>query len=158
MERSSSFTGNGFYRLREQTTEGSTVWQVTTYGIFILCPSIPLPEAYPKRPPRNTERTMCAAYSRCVSFTHKTANNLQGRQQERDVHCVPTVHSVTTRTVSESCSANHRTAQMGLQLCEEPEKKELGGNTPNSQRPSGAIRPSSWSRKSQYCVITFIRY
>lgn len=45
---------------------------------------------------------------------------------------------------------------MGLQLCEEPEKKELGGNTPNSQRPSGMIPAASWSQKSQYCVITFI--
>lgn len=32
-----------------------------------------------------------------------------------------------------SQSANHGMAQMGLQLREEPEKKGLGGNTPNFQ-------------------------
>lgn len=57
-------------------------------GIVTLCPRIPLLEAYPKRPPMNTERGMSAAYSWWVSFTHTTTNNLQGRQQERDMSTV----------------------------------------------------------------------
>lgn len=59
------------------------------YGDFSLC----LLEAYPKRPPMDTEREMSAAYSGWVSFIHTTTDNLQGRQQERDMSTVCQWHT-----------------------------------------------------------------